>query len=277
MLSPQTIEQIVALAIQEDVGSGDITAGLLVPHLANATIITRENAIICGVDFVTEVYRQLDPTVCLHWQVKDGQAVSPNESLCQLTGINQSLLTGERTALNFLQTLSGTATTTRQYVEILAGTTVTLLDTRKTIPGLRAAQKYAVICGGGKNHRLGLFDAYLIKENHIISCGSIAEAVDQARQRQPGKCIEVEVENFSQLQEALNVRADVIMLDNFTLDQVKMAVQLTNGQAKLEVSGNITQAELAKIAAVGIDYISVGALTKHVRAIDLSMRVTPCP
>ncbi len=271
MLSTSYIKQVVAFAIEEDVGPLDITANLLPPSEGIASIITRESAILCGCDFVDELYRQLDPDIQIHWQAQDSQAVSPDQLLCELWGNCKSLLTGERIALNFLQTLSGTATTTRKFVDLLKGTGITLLDTRKTIPGLRAAQKYAVACGGGSNHRMGLFDAFLIKENHIVACGSIEKAISNAREQQPGKIIEVEVENLTQLKEALTYQADVIMLDNFGLDDIKEAVTINAGRAKLEVSGNITKERISQIAAIGVDYISMGALTKHLRAIDLSM------
>ncbi len=264
----------VAAAIEEDLGRGDITAALLPDSEASATIISREEAVLCGQAWVDEVYRQLDSTIQVCWRKNDGDLVSSNEELCSLSGPVKGLLTGERIALNFLQTLCGTATTVRHYVSLLEGTATTLLDTRKTIPGLRVAQKYAVRCGGGKNHRMGLFDAYLIKENHILASGSIAQAIAAARKNQPQAKIEIEVENLEELQNALEHRADIIMLDNFDLDSMVAAVKMTNGRAKLEVSGNVDQHTLLQIAATGVDYVSVGALTKHVRAIDLSMRLT---
>ena len=211
--------------------------------------------------------------VTVDWQVNDGDHVAADSVLCTLSGPAPLLLTGERSALNFLQLLSGTATVTAQYVSLLAGTATRLLDTRKTLPGLRFAQKYAVQCGGGFNHRFGLFDAFLIKENHIAAAGSIAAAVTQARQNFPGKPVEVETENLSELQQALAANADIIMLDNFSLADIRQAVDINNGQAKLEVSGNITAARLTELAATGVDFISSGALTKHVQAIDLSMRL----
>lgn len=264
----------VAAAIEEDLGQGDITAALLPDFEASATIISREEAVLCGQAWVDEVYRQLEPAITVHWQKSDGELVSPNEVLCSLSGPVKKLLTGERIALNFLQTLSGTATTVRHYVSLLNGTQTQLLDTRKTIPGLRVAQKYAVRCGGGKNHRMGLFDAYLIKENHILASGSIAQAIAAARKNQPQAMIEIEVEDLKELQVALEHQADIIMLDNFDLDMMVAAVKITQGRAKLEVSGNVDEQMLRQIAATGVDYISVGALTKHVRAIDLSMRLT---
>ena len=273
------IRASVAAALAEDLGNlpveqGDITASLIpASQQASATIISREAAIICGVAWVNEVFQQLDPSVQLDWQVQDGDSVAPNQLLCRLQGNARSLLTGERTALNFLQSLSGTATTTDLYVQQLAGSRTQLLDTRKTIPGLRLAQKYAVLCGGGQNHRIGLFDAFLIKENHIAAAGGIDKAVAQARSNFPGKPVEVEVESLLELQQALTAKADIIMLDNFSLADIQQAVAINQQQAKLEVSGNITSERLRELAATGVDFISSGALTKHVQAIDLSMRL----
>ncbi|SEA80523.1 nicotinate-nucleotide pyrophosphorylase [carboxylating] [Alkalimonas amylolytica] len=273
------IRASVAAALAEDLGNlpveqGDITASLIpASQLASATIISREAAIICGVAWVNEVFQQLDPSVQLDWQVQDGDSVAPNQLLCRLQGNARSLLTGERSALNFLQCLSGTATTTDVFVQQLAGSRTQLLDTRKTLPGLRLAQKYAVLCGGGQNHRIGLFDAFLIKENHIAAAGGIAKAVAQARSNFPGKPVEVEVENLAELQQALTAGADIIMLDNFSLADIQQAVAINQQQAKLEVSGNITSERLRELAATGVDFISSGALTKHVQAIDLSMRL----
>ncbi len=273
------IRASVAAALAEDLGNlpveqGDITASLIpASQQASATIISREAAIVCGIAWVNEVFAQLDPAVQLDWQVQDGDSIAPNQLLCRLQGKARSLLTGERTALNFLQSLSGTATTTDHYVQQLVGSHTQLLDTRKTIPGLRLAQKYAVLCGGGQNHRIGLFDAFLIKENHIAAAGGIDLAVAQARQNFPGKPVEVEVENLVELQQALTAGADIIMLDNFSLADIQQAVAINRQQAKLEVSGNITSERLRELAATGVDYISSGALTKHVQAIDLSMRL----
>ncbi|WP_205623198.1 carboxylating nicotinate-nucleotide diphosphorylase [Rheinheimera baltica] len=277
------IQRAVASALSEDLGflpvaQGDITASLIpATQLASANIITREDCIICGTAFVDEVFKQLGNDVTVVWQVKDGDKVSANATLCTLQGPARILLTGERSALNFLQLLSATATQTAHYVQFLAGSNTRLLDTRKTIPGLRFAQKYAVFVGGGKNHRIGLFDAFLIKENHIAAAGSIAKAVATARQNFPDKPVEVETENLDELQQALTAGADIIMLDNFSLADIKQAVRLNNGRAKLEVSGNITSERLAELAATGVDYISSGALTKHVQAIDLSMRLKNTP
>jgi nicotinate-nucleotide pyrophosphorylase (carboxylating) len=279
-LHQQEIIRAVSNALAEDLGflslsQGDITASLIPPaQQASATIITREPCVVCGTAFADEVFRQLGNEVSIHWQVKDGDKVAANSVLCSLTGPARILLTGERTALNFLQLLSATATTTANYVQFLHGSNTKLLDTRKTLPGLRFAQKYAVTVGGGKNHRIGLFDAFLIKENHIAAAGSIANAVATARQNFPGKPVEVETENLAELQQALAAGADIIMLDNFSLADINQAVALNSGKAKLEVSGNITSERLTELAATGVDYISSGALTKHVQAIDLSMRLT---
>ncbi|MDP5189757.1 carboxylating nicotinate-nucleotide diphosphorylase [Rheinheimera baltica] len=277
------IQRAVASALSEDLGflpvaQGDITASLIpATQLASAHIITREDCVICGTAFVDEVFKQLGNDVTVVWQVKDGDKVNANATLCTLQGPARILLTGERSALNFLQLLSATATQTAHYVQFLADSNTRLLDTRKTIPGLRFAQKYAVFVGGGKNHRIGLFDAFLIKENHIAAAGCIAKAVATARQNFPDKPVEVETENLDELQQALTAGADIIMLDNFSLADIKQAVRLNNGQAKLEVSGNITSERLAELAATGVDYISSGALTKHVQAIDLSMRLKNTP
>ncbi|RLU00408.1 carboxylating nicotinate-nucleotide diphosphorylase [Ketobacter sp.] len=268
------LTRTVTFAIEEDVRDGDITAALIpTTEQATARVITREDAVLCGVDWVNEVFRQIDPNVQVKWQVQDGDRVTPNQVLFELAGNARSLLTGERCALNFLQTLSGTATVCRRYADLVEGTGVKLLDTRKTIPGLRTAQKYAVTCGGCFNHRVGLYDAYLIKENHIAACGGIAEAVSTARKQAPGKPVEVEVENFVELQQALSAGADIIMLDDFSIDDMAKAVQLVNGQAKLEASGGVTDETLRAIAETGVDYISIGGLTKHCRAVDLSMRI----
>lgn len=272
-LSQNDIIQNVKNALAEDIGSGDITA-LLIPadQQAQAKIITRENCIFCGKAWVEEVFRQLDPEVRITWHLNDGDMASANSTLFELSGSARSLLTGERTALNFVQTLSGTATVSHHYAQLVKHTQVKLLDTRKTIPGLRNAQKYAVTCGGGHNHRIGLYDAFLIKENHIAACGSITNAVNTAHEIAPGKPVEVEVENLDELQQALTAGADIIMLDNFSLDDMRMAVGINAGRAKLEASGNVTEATLPEIAATGVDFISIGALTKHCRAVDLSMR-----
>ncbi|MDL4863283.1 carboxylating nicotinate-nucleotide diphosphorylase, partial [Halomonas elongata] len=242
-------------------------------HWARARVITREDTVLCGVAWVDELFRRLDPRVSLHWQAADGDRLSAGQAFLELEGPARSLLTGERAALNLLQTLSGTATRTRHYVDLLAGTGVRMLDTRKTLPGLRLAQKYAVSCGGGHNHRIGLYDAFLIKENHIASCGGIAAAVKEARDIARDLPVEVEVENFDELDQALEAGADVIMLDNFSLDDLREAVRRTAGRATLEASGNVDESTLKAIADTGVDCISSGALTKDVKAIDLSMRL----
>lgn len=284
------ITKTVTWALCEDLGvnsynelaaSSDITAELIpAQNQAVANIISRDECVICGVAWVNEVFKQLDSiyntTTKITWFVNDGQHVTANTTLFELAGNARILLTGERTALNFLQSLSGTATITSSYVKHLAGTTTKLLDTRKTLPGLRSAQKYAVTCGGGVNHRIGLFDAFLIKENHIAACGSIEKAISTARINYADKTVEVEVESIAELTQALNAGADIIMLDNFSTEMIEQAVKLTAdisaGNTKLEVSGNMTLATLKDYAKSGVDFISVGALTKHVQAVDLSMR-----
>ncbi|UZS73538.1 carboxylating nicotinate-nucleotide diphosphorylase [Pseudomonas syringae] len=269
------IEANVRRALLEDVGSGDITAQLIpAERLAKATIISREAAVIAGTAWVDAVFRQLDPRVAVHWQVTDGDRVSPNQALFHLEGPARSLLTGERSALNFLQMLSGVATRAQYFADMVAGTQVKLLDTRKTLPGLRMAQKYAVTCGGCHNHRIGLYDAFLIKENHIAACGGIAQAVEAAHRIAPGKPVEVEVESLGELQQALDAGADIIMLDELSLDDMREAVRLTAGRASLEASGGINDDTLRVIAETGVDYISIGAMTKDVKAVDLSMRLS---
>jgi|TARA_B110000238_G_scaffold176684_1_gene197978 nicotinate-nucleotide pyrophosphorylase (carboxylating) len=263
----------VRAALLEDVGDGDITARLIPANeQASAAIITREDAIICGLDWVNEVARQVDGSIRIDWQVADGQQAKANQVLFQAHGNARSLLTFERCALNFLQCLSGTASIAHYYASLVAGTPVKLLDTRKTIPGLRKAQKYAVACGQCYNHRIGLYDAFLIKENHIAACGGISQAIATARQQEPSKPVEVEVESMNELTQALDAGADRIMLDNFSLSDMRDAVALASGRAELEASGGITQHTLLPIAETGVDYISIGALTKDCRAIDLSMR-----
>jgi nicotinate-nucleotide pyrophosphorylase (carboxylating) len=269
------IEANVRRALLEDVGSGDITAQLIpAERLAKATIISRDAAVIAGTAWVDAVFRQLDPRVAVHWQVTDGDRVSPNQALFHLEGPARSLLTGERSALNFLQMLSGVATRAQYFADMVAGTQVKLLDTRKTLPGLRMAQKYAVTCGGCHNHRIGLYDAFLIKENHIAACGGIAQAVEAAHRIAPGKPVEVEVESLGELQQALDAGTDIIMLDELSLDDMREAVRLTAGRASLEASGGINDDTLRVIAETGVDYISIGAMTKDVKAVDLSMRLS---
>ena len=269
------IEANVRRALTEDIGSGDITAQLIpATRLAHATVITREAAVIAGSAWVDAVFRRLDPRVAVQWQVRDGERVSPNQPLFHLEGPARALLSGERSALNFLQTLSAVATRCRHYADLVQGTAVKLLDTRKTLPGLRLAQKYAVTCGGCHNHRIGLFDAFLIKENHIAACGGIVEAVQAAHKIAPGKPVEVEVESLQELRQALDAGADIIMLDELSLDDMRQAVAITQGRSKLEASGGINESTLRSIAETGVDYISIGALTKDVKAVDLSMRLS---
>lgn len=269
------IKQAVKISLQEDLnGKGDITS-LLIPKNKKITarVITREDMVFCGRPWVNEIFKQIDPDVQLEWYCKDGDFMQAKSTLYCLQGNARSLLIGERTALNFLQLLSSTATITNSYVKQITGTRAKLLDTRKTIPGMRLAQKYAVKCGGGSNHRFGLYDAFLIKENHIIVCGSITLAIQAAKKIAINKLIEIEVENLKQLQEAISAKADIIMLDNFSLPQMRQAVKINNKQVKIEVSGNVNLENIKAIAKTGIDYISVGALTKNVNAVDLSMRI----
>ena len=269
------IEANVRRALHEDLGNGDITAQLIpAERLAKATIITRDQAVVCGTAWVDTVFRQLDPRVAVHWQVRDGERVSPNQPLFHLEGPARSLLSGERSALNFLQLLSGVATRAQSFADHVASTQVKLLDTRKTLPGLRLAQKYAVTCGGCHNHRIGLYDAFLITENHIAACGGIAQAVAAAHRIAPGKPVEVEVESLGELAQALEAGADIIMLDELSLADMREAVRLTAGRAKLEASGGINADTLLPIAETGVDYISIGAMTKDVKAVDLSMRLS---
>jgi nicotinate-nucleotide pyrophosphorylase (carboxylating) len=264
----------VAQSLQEDVGTGDITARLIpAERTSSGRVITREAAVISGRAWVEEVFRQVDPGVKLDWQVEDGDAAVAGQTLFTMSGNARSLLTAERSALNWLQALSGTATLCAGYAARVAHTGVRLLDTRKTIPGLRLAQKYAVTCGGCHNHRIGLWDAFLIKENHIAACGSIANAVAEARRVAPGKPIEVETESLDELEQALSAGADIVMLDEFSLEGMRDAVRLTGAAAKLEASGGINEQTLVSIAETGVDYISIGALTKDLKAIDLSMRL----
>ncbi|PXF31023.1 nicotinate-nucleotide pyrophosphorylase [Pokkaliibacter plantistimulans] len=267
------IEDTVRNALAEDIGAGDITAALIpAERMAAATVISRDEAVISGRPWVDEVFRQVDPQIKVQWHINEGDQVCPNTRLFSLIGPARSLLTAERTALNFLQTLSATSSRCRHYADLVDHTQVRILDTRKTLPGLRMAQKYAVTLGGCFNHRIGLFDAFLIKENHIMACGGIAQAVSKARELAPGKPVEVEVENHNELQQALEAGADIIMLDNFTLQQMRDAVAFTAGRAKLEASGNVTDLTLVPIAETGVDYISIGGLTKDCKAVDLSMR-----
>lgn len=273
------IPNTVSAALAEDLGGltaqhGDITANLIPEDSqAKATIVTREPCILAGIEWANETFAQVDSRISVSWQAQDGDKLQADQVLCELSGPARGLLTAERTALNFLQTLSATATVTAEYVAMLKGSDVKLLDTRKTLPGLRNAQKYAVRCGGGQNHRVGLYDAYLIKENHIMACGSIQAAVAKAREMHADKPVEVEVESVNELKLAIEAGADIVMLDNFSNTDLEEAVKVNNGKSRLEVSGNITKNRLTELSRIGIDYISSGALTKHVQAIDLSLRV----
>ena len=275
--TPADLVEQVSRALAEDVGGGDLTAALVpAQRRGRARVVTREAAVLCGRPWFDEVFRQLDPDVRVEWHADEGASVAPDQLLCRLHGPARALLTGERTALNFLQSLSGTATTTRRYVETVAGLPCRILDTRKTIPGLRRAQKYAVRCGGGRNHRMGLYDGILVKENHILAAGSIAAAVAAARAAGLSVPVEVEVETLDELRQALDAGADMALLDEFGLDDLRAAVALNRGHPsgpmKLEASGNITFETLRPIAETGVDFISIGSLTKHLRAVDLSMR-----
>ena len=268
-----TIEETVHIALREDVGEGDITAELIPADAVSlANVISREACVFCGMDWFEEVFRQIDDEVFIEWHVQDGDSIDADETICSLSGPARSLLTGERTALNFVQTLSATATIASRYAAAVAGTNSVVLDTRKTIPGLRAAQKYAVSCGGCQNHRMGLFDAILIKENHILAAGDIQTAVDEARFHNPGFPVEIEVESISQLEAAFNAGVDRVLLDNFTTDQIREAVKLSSGKIPLEASGGITLDNIRQYAETGVDFISTGSLTKDIIAIDLSMR-----
>jgi len=282
---PDNIDSQVKQALSEDIGSGDVTAALIPStKMAEAKVICREQAVICGKAWFSEVFKQLDSDIELNWEVNDGDIVAADTPLVTLRGNARSILSGERAALNFLQTLSGVASKSAALAALVDGTNCTILDTRKTIPGLRLAQKYAVACGGCRNHRIGLYDAILIKENHIISAGSIEAAVETARKLYPNLLLEVETENLAEFHQALAAQVDVIMLDEFSLDDIHQAVAITaafnaedNGEdknhtTKLEVSGNITPETIPTYAATGVDFISTGSLTKHVRAVDLSMR-----
>jgi nicotinate-nucleotide pyrophosphorylase (carboxylating) len=274
---PADLARTIAAALAEDIGGGDLTARLVpAARRGRAAVITREAAVVAGQPYVDEVFRQVDAAVRVHWEVADGDVVRPDQVLYRLSGPARSLLTGERTALNFLQVLSGTATATRAFADVLQGLPCKVLDTRKTLPGLRTAQKYAVRCGGGVNHRFGLYDGILVKENHIVAMGSIGAAVAAARASSPDVMVEVEVETLDELREVLEARADMALLDEFSLDDLRAAVALNrshaHGPIELEASGGITRETLRAVAETGIDFVSVGSLTKHVRAVDLSMR-----
>ena len=274
---PGDLAKQVEAALREDLGSGDVTAELVpAAQRVRGTVVTREPAVLCGRAWADETFRQLDARVQLTWHAADGERVAADQVIFAIAGPARPVLSGERTALNFLQLLSGTATATRRYVDAVAGTACRILDTRKTIPGLRTAQKYAVRCGGAQNHRMGLYDQVLIKENHIAAAGSLTGAIEAARRNSAGGTVEVEVETPGELQEALNARPDIILLDEFTLEDMRAAVALNRAQggvAKLEVSGSVSLEAVREIAETGVDFVSVGALTKHVRAIDLSMRL----
>lgn len=275
-INPEIIAANVKAALSEDIGRGDLTAALVATEkIAHAHVISRESAVLCGKPWFDEVFRQVDDSVQISWAVADGEPIRPNQVVCQLHGPARAILTAERAALNFLQLLSGTATTTSLYARAVHGTACRVLDTRKTIPGLRLAQKYAVRCGGGSNHRSGLYDGVLIKENHIRSSGGIGAAVSAARAQDAGVPVEVEIEHLGQLEIALDAGADIVMLDNFSLSEMTTAVKQNRDHprpAKLEASGNVSLETIGDIAATGVDFISVGALTKHLRAIDLSMQ-----
>ena len=274
---PADLAHQVEAALREDLGSGDVTARLVpAAQRVRGSVVTREEAVLCGRAWADETFRQLDPKVQLTWHAADGERLAAQQVIFSISGPARPVLSGERTALNFLQLLSGTATAARRFVDAVAGSGCRLLDTRKTVPGLRTAQKYAVRCGGAQNHRMGLYDQVLIKENHIAAAGSLIGAIEAARHNATGVAVEVEVETLGELREALNARPDIIMLDEFTLEDMRAAVALNRAQgsvAKLEVSGSVSLEAVRAIAETGVDYISVGALTKHVRAIDLSMRL----
>jgi nicotinate-nucleotide pyrophosphorylase (carboxylating) len=262
----------VKTALVEDVGSGDITAELIPAEATtSATLITREHSVLAGCAWFSEVFNQLDSDIKIEWRTKDGDVITPNQTLCEINGSARSILTGERTAINFLQTLSATATSVASFVGLIKDTESKILDTRKTIPGLRLAQKYAVTCGGGINHRIGLYDAILIKENHIIAAGGITQAITMAKQKNVP--VEIEVESLQELKEALEAKPDQILLDNFNIAELVKAVSITEGRTKLEASGNVDKQSIRTIAETGVDYISIGALTKHIQAIDFSMRI----
>lgn len=271
---PQSvIEENVFNALKEDIGDGDITAELIpVDNISLATVISREQCIFCGLDWFEETYRQIDEDILIDWFVEDGEALTSDQTICTISGSSQSIVTGERTALNFIQLLSATATASHRYAQVLEGQHTRILDTRKTIPGLRMAQKYAVSCGGCENHRLGLYDAFLIKENHINACDGISNAVKEARFHNPELQVEVEVETLDELNEAIEAGTDRVLLDNFNIETMKQAVELCSGKVTTEASGNITLDNLQQVASSGVDFISIGAITKDVKAIDLSMR-----
>ena len=266
------IKESVRIALAEDIGQGDVTASLCDTSSITARVISRETATLCGQAWFEESFAQLSQEISIQWNCHDGDMIHPNQEVCTVLGPASIILTGERTALNFLQTLSGTATSTKKLLHRLKGSTTELLDTRKTIPGFRHAQKYAVKCAGGTNHRMGLYDAYLIKENHINACGSITTAISRARQQNPNLLIEIEVESIDQLEQAISCEADIALLDNFSESDVTKALEIADGKIKLEVSGNITMDNISQFAKLGVDYISSGSITKHIQAVDFSMR-----
>ena len=274
---PTDLAAQVDAALREDIGSGDVTAALVpAAQRVRGAVIAREEAVLCGRPWAEETFRRLDPQVRLAWRASDGERIAAREAICEIAGPARAVLTGERTALNFLQLLSATATVTRRFVDAVAGTGCGILDTRKTLPGLRSAQKYAVRCGGGDNHRFGLYDQVLIKENHIAAAGSVTGAIEAARRTAPGLKVEVEVESLAELEEALGAAPDIIMLDDFSLADMRTAVSLARARSRaveLEASGSVSLETVREIAATGVDYVSVGSLTKHVRAVDLSMRL----
>ena len=276
--SEKSIENSVLRALEEDIGDGDRTAALIDPlSKNNAEIVCREDSILCGTDWVNKTYQILDSRIKISWNYKDGERISKNQTVCVIHGNTQKILSGERTAINFLQTLSGTATTTAQYVDAIRNKKVKILDTRKTIPGLRDAQKYAVVCGGGKNHRKGLYDGILIKENHILAAGSIKKAVETIRDLYPKLKIEVEVEHAEQISEAVQAGVDIVMFDNFDEDQIKGSLPLVSQRTLVEVSGNLTLERIRRLSELDIDFVSVGALTKNIKAIDFSMQLNDKP
>ena len=276
--SEKSIENSVLRALEEDIGDGDRTAALIDPLRKNrAEIVCREDSILCGTDWVNKTYQILDSRIQISWNYKDGERISKNQTVCVIHGNTQKILSGERTAINFLQTLSGTATTTAQYVDAIRNKKVKILDTRKTIPGLRDAQKYAVVCGGGKNHRKGLYDGILIKENHILAAGSIKKAVETIRDLYPKLKIEVEVEHAEQISEAVQAGVDIVMFDNFNEDQIKGSLPLISKRTLVEVSGNLTLERIGRLSELDIDFVSVGALTKNIKAIDFSMQLNDKP
>jgi len=274
---PPDLQQQVTTALTEDVGLGDVTAELVPPtQRVKGRVITREPAVFCGRAWVTETFRQLDPNVGVTWQVSDGDRITPDQTLFEVAGLARPILTGERTALNFVQLLSATATAAHRYVEAVAGTGCAILDTRKTIPGLRTAQKYAVRCGGAQNHRAGLFDQVLIKENHVAAAGSLTAAIEAGRRAAGKRKVEVEVETLAEFEEALRAAPDIILLDEFSLEDMRRAVDINRAKGrpvKLEASGSVTLETVRTVAETGVDYISIGAITKHIRAVDLSMRL----